>query len=659
MRFPVRYRCNIWLATLWQSWVAFVLLWLSRVIFFYYNSDVSGGGLGRLAVLMWQGVPFDLSSWAYFNALFLVMRFMPAPWVERKWWLRATDWIYYLTNGLLLTLNLADVALFPFQGARMRFAAIKSFFSDPNLGGIFLSYAATYWWAFLVGALAIVLLVWLYRRAIPAGLPRLAESRTMAWIARVGVFVIVAALLVLCMRGRISFVGKGLKPADAARSVERLSEMNVVLNTPFNLIHSFKEKPLQVLTYFTPEELAERRNPVVVPADTSVAMTMRNVMLIVIESGGQHWIDGLNNARGADPRGLMPFLDSLAEKSLVVRYNFTTGRRSNEGMTAILGGFPMFEPFIYMGSPYEGNAVDAMPALLRRKGYATKYYTGANHGSFAIDQMAMMMGMQSVSDRETYGDDRDFDGVWGIYDHAMARYVAGDLESLAQPWLACWFTLSSHAPFKVPAGWNSGGYKSPEGSMERAMEYADRSLAYFFEIARTCPWYDNTLFVVTGDHGCRDLHGTMYDTPWLYASIPMIIFDPSGEVVTPGEITDRVMSQVDTGATILGLLHYPDAYVSMGCDVLSLAPDKRHYAIYKGNNLYHIISTRLVVEWDGVADTPVAVFDIVDDPVMGSPVAAVAGSDVALEAEDMIDYAKAYLQDFTHRLTTNSMSLHD
>jgi phosphoglycerol transferase MdoB-like AlkP superfamily enzyme len=637
--------CSVPVATLWQAGVALVLLWLSRILFFYYNTD----GSGELLRFMWAGLPFDLSAWAYVNALFIVMRFIPAPFVASRGWLRATDVLYYISNGAMLALNVGDTFLFPFQGTRLRLSAMKSFFSDPNVTGIFLSYVGTYWWAFLLALLGIALLVWLYRRVVPMGLLT-AGTRGATWTLRIGAFVFVALLTVLAMRGRASFVGKGLKPADAARNVEQLSDMNVVLNTPFTLLQSLHEKPLEVLTYFSDEELARLRTSLVTPRQ-SAAMVKRNVMLIVIESGGQHWIDRLNNAPGAAPRGLMPFLDSLSAQSLVIRYNFTTGRRSNEGLTAILGGFPMFTPFIYMGSPYDGNTVDALPALLQRKGYATKYYTGANHGSFAIDQMAMMMGMQSVADRETYGDDSDFDGVWGIYDHAMARYTVEDVGTLSHPWLACWFTLSSHAPFRVPKDWRADGYKSPDGSMERAMEYVDRSLSYFFELARRQPWYDNTLFVITGDHGCRDLHGTIYDTPWLYASIPMIIYDPSGATVAPGEITNRVMSQVDTGATILGLLGYPEPYVSMGCDVLALEPGASHYAIYKDADLYHIISTRLVVDWDGHSATPAAVYDIATDPALEHPLSVYSNSEV----DTMLIYTKAYLQDYTHRLTGNRL----
>ncbi len=191
--------------------------------------------------------------------------------------------------------------------------------------------------------------------------------------------------------------------------------------------------------------------------------------------------------------------------------------------------------------------------------------------------------------------------------------------------------------------------------MERSMEYVDRSLSYFFETARRQPWYDNTLFVITGDHGCRDLHGTVYDTPWLYSSIPMIIYDPSGEIASPGEINDRVMSQVDTGATILGLLGYDEPYVSMGRDILHMSSAELHYAIYKGNNVYHIISPRLVVKWDGIGDIPLAVYDVTVDDSLEHPVDIAYDMDMAVMADSMITYAKAYLQDFTQRLVSDRL----
>lgn len=115
------------------------------------------------------------------------------------------------------------------------------------------------------------------------------------------------------------------------------------------------------------------------------------------------------------------------------------------------------------------------------------------------------------------------------------------------------------------------------------------------------------------------------------------------------------MSQVDTGATILGLLGYDEPYVSMGRDILHMSPVERHYAIYKGNNVYHIISPRLVVKWDGIRDIPLAVYDVTVDESLEHPVDIAYDMDMAVMADSMITYAKAYLQDFTQRLVSDRL----
>lgn len=652
-----RYACSLWVATALQSAIAILFLWLSRIPFYIINGHGGTAFATPLWKLMLLGIPFDLTAWAYFNALFIVMRFLPAPFTMRRWWLIATNAVWMVCNGLLLLINLGDAAYFPFQGARMRFPAFKELAADPGMYGVAASYIGTYWWAFLLVFGTIALMFWLFLRIRPVRIPLAAKTPLRRWGGRVGMFLLMAGVVVLCMRGRLSTVGRALKPVDAMAGIVSMADQNVVLNTPFNIIHTLKDIPFEVHTYFSADELARIRSSYFVPTDSTAPMLRRNVMLIIIESGGQFWIDGLDNARNPKPRGLMPFTDSIASRSKVIKYNFATGRRSNEGLAAILGGFTLFAPHSLMGSPFQAQNFDAFPALLQREGYSTRYYSGCNARSLAMDQMAKLMGMQKVVDRDTYGNDADYDGVWGISDHAMGAYAARDLSALPQPWLGVWFTLSTHAPFKIPEGWDGGvRYKTPAGSMERAMEYEDRALRNFFSIARTQPWYKNTIFVITADHGCRDMRGTIYDNAWLCPSIPMIIYDPSGEVVQPGVVTDRVMSQGDTGATIMGLLRYPHRFVQMGRDVLNLPSDEPHYAIYKETALYNIISNRYVVQWDGVNDRPVAMYDVQTDEALAHPFVPRSGTPQAKEAAAMIRYAKAYLQDFTHRLTESRLT---
>lgn len=325
-----------------------------------------------------------------------------------------------------------------------------------------------------------------------------------------------------------------------------------------------------------------------------------------------------------------------------------TGVTSVGGATAVYGGFPAFDPMLFMVSPYNRNDVDAPAHLLKKSGYSSAFYFGGNPGSFSIDQFVKAMGFDKVVTRSEYGNDDDFDGTWGIFDHAMGEYAAKALASLSQPFVAGWFTLAAHGPFTVPDYWNSAGYKSPPTCTERSIEYTDRSLRHFFNTARNQPWYKNTAFVITGDHGCRDFHGTKYDTPYIKYHIPLIIYTPDG-TLAHAEI-GGVMSQFDITPTLMRLIGYERRFVSVGND--AIAGVEPHYAISKVGERFMITGDRYVVFTDLEARTIDEVYDITNDQTLESPLASY---DRAV-ADGMIDWARAFLQDYTARLIDNRMS---
>lgn len=157
-----RINCNIYLTTVYQVAIAFLLLWLTRLGFYYYNRElIDPTSSSHLWRLMSNGVPFDASATVYFNALFLLMRFLPWKFVLRRGYIMASDVIYYVTNSIMLLLNVADIPFFAFQGSRMRFSSLCDTFTDPNIAGIMLSYAVEYWWAYLGSIALIALMVWL------------------------------------------------------------------------------------------------------------------------------------------------------------------------------------------------------------------------------------------------------------------------------------------------------------------------------------------------------------------------------------------------------------------------------------------------------------------------------------------------------------------
>lgn len=105
----MKFKTNIYSATFYQFFIFLLFFWLTRVFFFLYNlpffPDIS---FSYLIKIMFLGLPFDLSGALYFNLLFLLMRFLPAPFTYNRIYLKVTDWIYYIANSFAIVLNLGD-----------------------------------------------------------------------------------------------------------------------------------------------------------------------------------------------------------------------------------------------------------------------------------------------------------------------------------------------------------------------------------------------------------------------------------------------------------------------------------------------------------------------------------------------------------------------
>lgn len=640
----MKFKANIYWATLYQLALPLLLLWLSRPLFYLYNAQIIGAiEPARLWEMMWHGLRFDLSALCYFNSLFILMRFLPVPSLtQRRWWWSASMVIYFITNGLMLMLQMADIPFYAFQGDRMRVSSLMELFTNPNLGGILLSSFANYWWAFIGFAALMAALAWGATRV------KLSPLRC-GWRLTVPMFVAAALLAFVLMRGITSVAdlkGTVLGIGHARAYVERNSEACVVLNTPFTILRSSASKDVVPHYNWLPD--SEIMSGIVTPPDT-VVPNGKNLMLIILEGGSAHHSDFLTPVPDRQQH-LMPFLDSLAAQSVVVKHHMATGQRSNEGFTSLIGSFPNYEPMILMRSPYAAERFDGLYNVTARRGYDTAFFYGCYPGSFNIEELARTLGAARVYNSDSYPGSERF--IWGVHDHAMAQFVVEEItRTLHQPFTAVWFTLNAHEPYTVPDDWQSEGYRSPAGSMDRTVEYTDRALRRFFTLARREPWYANTIFIITADHGNRERRGTEWHTPWVQPHIPFVVYAPDGSL-TPAVLTDRVMGQFDVMPTALGLIGENEPYVSFGANVL--APDfdaANHVALSRFFGYYQITAPDLVVQWDATDDRILAIFDPAADPWLQHPLA-----DHTERAHALVGQAKALLQGHSRRLNSHRMS---
>lgn len=274
-----------------------------------------------------------------------------------------------------------------------------------------------------------------------------------------------------------------------------------------------------------------------------------NVVLVLEESFGSVYFEDVFDERQRDYwKTVSPNWHRLAEDGLFFTNIYATGDRTVRALEAILTSFPPI-PGISTARRSGSEGMNSLPFLLKQFGYRSTFLYGGptsfdNMGHFwrtiGFDQV---LGQSDVSDRS-------FKTIWGVADEYMFKEALSRIDSMAAepgPFFFACLTVSNHRPFRYPEG-----RIAPDASLgfkEQAAAYADWSLGAFIDAARTKPWFDDTVFVLIGDHGPKVWGAAQI--PVQGFRVPLLIYAPKHIAASRNPVLG---SSMDVGPTLLGLL---------------------------------------------------------------------------------------------------------
>ena len=606
------------LAFLWNMLLVYLVYGLCRIVYWAENASAFEGFWSHNALrdILAGAWKFDSSAILYTNVLYAVMMLIPLHWKEGKRWQCAAKWLYVVVNGLAVVINLADAAYFPYTGRRTTTTVFREFSNEGNLGGIFAVELLRHWYLVVAGVALIALLWKAYRRGGSEG--RTTLPAVAYYLAQLISFVVYIPLTIIGMRGGATTAVRPITISNAAQYVARPSEAAVVLNTPFSLLRTIGKSVFVTPKFFESEaELEAAYSPVHTPAATFAegdSLKRRNVVILIVESFGREYIGALNETlEDGHYHGYTPFVDELCDSSATFRWSFCNGRKSIDGMPSILSGIPMFvEPFFL--TPASMNEVGGVAQALVSKGYETAFFHGAENGSMGFQAFARKTGFQHYFGRTEYNadarfdGDRDFDGMWAIWDEPFLQFYAQKMSELKEPFMTAVFTASSHHPYQIPEAYRD---TFPEEGIviHKCIRYTDHALRRFFQTARRQPWFRNTLFVLTSDHTNLSDHA-FYQTDIGGFCSPILFYDPSRELILPGR-RPTIAQQTDILPSVLGLLGYDRPYVAFGCDLFHTPADST-WAVNYNNGIYQYVKHDLLLQLDGTSGKAHALYELSD-----------------------------------------------
>lgn len=321
----------------------------------------------------------------------------------------------------------------------------------------------------------------------------------------------------------------------------------------------------------------------------------KNVVLISIESFSADFMKIYGNKEE-----ITPFLDQLAQKSLLFTNLYATGNRTVRGLEALTLCIPPTAGESIIKRETENKNKFTTGNVFKSKGYTIKYLYGGYSYFDNMKDFFQGNGYQIV-DRDNFKPEEiSFANVWGVCDEDMAKKAISEMNKDYQsgkPFFHHWMTVSNHRPFTYPDGKIDipGNAKSRNGGVK----YTDYSIKKFFEMAERQPWYKNTVFVIVADH-CASSAGKT-ELPMDKYRIPAMIYAP--DFIKPNKFYN-LTSQIDIMPTLFGLLNFNYESKFLGQDVFSKNYVPRAYiATYqdlgfiKDNYLTVISPTRNVKQY--------------------------------------------------------------
>lgn len=283
----------------------------------------------------------------------------------------------------------------------------------------------------------------------------------------------------------------------------------------------------------------------------------KNVVLISIESLSADFMEHYGGTKK-----ITPFLDSLADRSLMFTNLYATGNRTVRGLEALTLCIPPTAGESIIKRDDNKNKFTT-GSVFKSKGYDVKFLYG---GYSYFDNMEDFFGGNGydIVDRNSFKPEEiTFANVWGVADEDMAKKAIQVMNAEAKsgkPFFNHWMTVSNHRPFTYPEGRIDipGTAKSRDGGVK----YTDYSLRKFFEMAKKQDWYKNTVFVIIADH-CASSAGKT-ELPMDKYRIPAMIF--SEGFIQPQKF-DQLMSQIDVMPTLFGMLNFNYKSKFLGQDV--------------------------------------------------------------------------------------------
>lgn len=289
-----------------------------------------------------------------------------------------------------------------------------------------------------------------------------------------------------------------------------------------------------------------------------------NIVFIIVEGLGRDFV-----GEGAEFGGFTPYLDSLSTKSLYWENCLSTTGRTFGVLPSLMGSLPFGKSGFMELEKYPNKLT--LFSILKNNGYHTSFYQGTNSSFDGVDRFLLSENLDFVLDKSGFGNQyklqaEDAAGSsWGYPDKELFKKSMSLPRKESQPRVEAYMTISNHEPFIPPqqafyekevkqimskSSYDSKSEKiiKKNSNVFATLLYTDDAVKYALEEYQNQPNYENTIFIITGDH--RLIPIPQRNTMSRF-HVPLIVYSP---LLNTSRKMSSISSHFDVTPSLLAML---------------------------------------------------------------------------------------------------------
>jgi lipoteichoic acid synthase len=462
---------------------------------------------------------------------------------------------YIISNVMMTSIYFAAIMYYQYYGVIVTYHALRQVNQVTEVKGSVFYLLHPYFLFIFIDVIVFLLLFFFYKRIRDWGKHERKHARPAAVaLALVSFFVCIAVII---------------PNSGSINEIKQADEMGI-LNYEIHAIITDRNVPTIPVNEITAEAIAKLKGIEPSKADSPVpaswkAAEGRNVIVIQIEAF-QNFLLGLK----VDGQEITPVLNNLLSESLYFPNVFQQAGQGNTADAEFISNTSFYvPPHGAVSDEYTDRVLPGLPRLFKAKGYQTATFHTNDVKFWNRSALYKSLGFDKYYDKSFFGDS---DIVkFAASDEVLYSKTASEMAHLqnnGKPFYAQVISMSGHHPFDLPD--RKIRITLPErykGSFVNdylvSQNYADYALGLFFDQLKKENLWNNSLFVLYGDHMGLPIYSLsdedkallheIYGKDYTFAqmmNIPLIISAPGK---TQATVLNQVGGQVDFMPTIANL----------------------------------------------------------------------------------------------------------